>query len=78
MEKNDLKKYILNTPHNTNSNVVLSMAEEVFSSKSVTVEPLTVTENGVYPPESGKAFGTVTVNVPDSGDAMTDVSEVGM
>lgn len=30
----------------------------------VTVEALSVTENGVYPPESGKAFGTVTVNVP--------------
>lgn len=33
---------------------------------SVTVEELTVTENKTYTPESGKAFGPVIVNVPNS------------
>ena len=43
---------------------LIGRASKKGGGSSVTVEPLTVTENGVYPPESGKAFGTVTVNVP--------------
>lgn len=71
MEKNDLKKYILDTPHNTNPNVVLSMAEEIFSGSSdgeaITVEPLSVVENGVITAPEGTAYTPVTVNVPSAG-----------
>lgn len=35
--------------------------------QDITVEPLTVTENGTYTPEAGKAFGLVTVSVASQG-----------
>lgn len=41
---------------------------------SVTVEPLSVTENDTYTAPEGKAYSPVTVNVPSSGLAFPEVT----
>lgn len=39
----------------------------------VTVEPLSVTENGTYTAPEGKAYSPVTVNVPSSDTNLEDL-----
>lgn len=43
---------------------------------SVTVEPLSVTDNGTYTADQGKAYSPVTVNVPSGGNPNMFVYEV--
>lgn len=44
---------------------------------SVTVEPLSVTANGTYTAETGKAYSPVTVNVPSAGGDNTSETITG-
>lgn len=42
----------------------------LYPPSGVTVEPLTITENGTYTAPAGKAYSPVTVNVPQGGDVV--------
>lgn len=66
----EILDYITKTPENANVNVLSGMLDELTSGGGsegggdITVEALSVTENGTYTAESGKAYSPVTVNVP--------------
>lgn len=66
----EILDYIAKTPENANVNVLSGMLDELTSGGGsegggdITVEALSVTENGTYTAEAGKAYSPVTVNVP--------------
>ena len=39
--------------------------------QTIATEELSITQNGIYTPPTGKAYAPVTVNVPSTGDAAT-------
>lgn len=49
----------------TNRDIINALAFGVGNGSSVTVEPLTVTQNGTTTAPSGKAYSPVTVDVPN-------------
>lgn len=64
MDKQKVMDYILNTPQNTNPAVLSSVLDSLTISDNKEEIELSVTENGVYTPNSGKVYKKATVNVP--------------
>lgn len=73
----EILDYIAKTPENANVNVLSGMLDELTSDGGgegggdITVEALSVTENGTYTAEEGKAYSPVTVNVPSDFSSAT-------
>ena len=44
--------------------------------KNVTLEELSVTQNGEYTPDSGKAYSKVSVNVSDGGSGKVNMNDI--
>ena len=64
MDKQKAMDYILNSPQNTNPSVLSSVLDSLTISDNKEEIELSVTENGVYTPDSGKVYKKATVNVP--------------
>ena len=64
MDKQKVMDYILNSPQNTNPAVLSSVLDSLTISDNKEEIELSVTENGVYTPDSGKVYKKATVNVP--------------
>lgn len=64
MTKQDILDYVINTPYNTNKNVLGGMLDEYVESDNKQEIELSATENKVYTPDTGKVYNKVTVNVP--------------
>jgi hypothetical protein len=64
MDKQKVMDYILNSPQNTNPAVLSSVLDSLTIGDNKEEIELSVTENGVYTPDSGKVYTKATVNVP--------------
>ena len=62
MTNEEIINYIIDTPDNTNPNVLRGILNE-----QITVEPLSITENGTVTASTGKAYSPITVDVPTGG-----------
>jgi len=68
MTKQEVIKYLTETPGNTNPAVLSSILNEFAGSDNKEEIELSATENKVYTPAEGKVYNKVTVNVPASAD----------
>lgn len=65
MAKEDIIKYVMNTPENTNPSVLKTMLDNMGSTHSKIEVELTVTESGIYTPtDSNTVFNKITVEIP--------------
>ena len=64
MTKQEVIKYLTETPGNTNPAVLSSILNEFAGSDNKEEIELSATENTVYTPDEGKVYKKVTVNVP--------------
>ena len=64
MTKNEILEYVMNTPQNTNEQILNYMLDDLEGSGGEKTEvELSVTQNGIYTPDEGKVYNKVTAKV---------------
>ena len=75
MSKQKVIDYVLETPNNTNPAILGQFLDEMGGGEEVSIDSLSITENGTYTAQTGHAYSPVTVDVP-SGECPFQIANV--